>query len=266
MDHTVLLIYDNKPYIRTIENGKTIREIFASLDENIILNENYFYIMDGILVSENTIVSEQKQCHNIICNCKLRGGGILDDILDGILAVFNPIVNPIVMIGNIFVFCILVFVWMLKMLGWLVIFVIWLLTDLLNPINFLRDFFNGVMIILIAIFSSIFNLLTSMAALSISTIGGWMQGFWGWDQSSLTKNDMQSNYFRSFNRTKGKKCYLTNSNTVPFSVLLGTIVCPPMGVFMDMGLTGWLNILICVLLTLAFYIPGLVYALLIIYS
>jgi len=35
---------------------------------------------------------------------------------------------------------------------------------------------------------------------------------------------------------------------------------------MDMGLTGWLNILICILLTLLFYIPGLVYALLIIYS
>ena len=36
-----------------------------------------------------------------------------------------------------------------------------------------------------------------------------------------------------------------------------------MGVFMDMGLSGWLNILICVLLTLLYYIPGLTYALLI---
>ena len=93
-----------------------------------------------------------------------------------------------------------------------------------------------------------------------------MQGFWGWDQSSLTSNDMNSNYFKNINRTSGKKCYLTNSNTVPFSVILGTILCPPIGVFMDMGLTGWLNILICILLTLLFYIPGLVYALLIVYS
>ena len=73
-------------------------------------------------------------------------------------------------------------------------------------------------------------------------------------------------YFRKINRSKGKKCYLTNTNTVPFSVILGTILCPPIGVFMDMGITGWLNILICILLTLLFYIPGLVYALLVIYA
>jgi len=39
-----------------------------------------------------------------------------------------------------------------------------------------------------------------------------------------------------------------------------------MGVFMDMGTSGWLNIIICALLTLCFYLPGLCYALLIIYS
>jgi uncharacterized membrane protein YqaE (UPF0057 family) len=53
---------------------------------------------------------------------------------------------------------------------------------------------------------------------------------------------------------------------VPFSIILGTIICPPIGVFMDVGLTGWFNIFICMLLTLMFYVPGLVYALLIIYA
>ena len=53
---------------------------------------------------------------------------------------------------------------------------------------------------------------------------------------------------------------------MPFSVLLGTIVCPPLGVFMEYGFTGWFNILICLALTLLFYFPGLFYALLIIYS
>jgi uncharacterized membrane protein YqaE (UPF0057 family) len=93
-----------------------------------------------------------------------------------------------------------------------------------------------------------------------------MQGFWGWDMSGLNKNDKNSNYFKSYSRTKGQKTYLTNANTVPFSIILGTIICPPMGVFMDMGTSGWLNIIVCCLLTLLFYIPGLCYALLIIYS
>ena len=103
-------------------------------------------------------------------------------------------------------------------------------------------------------------------SIGVNTIGGWMQGMWGWDMSGLTKADKNSPYFQSFDRTKGKKSYLTNTNTVPFSVILGTILCPPMGVFMDMGLSGWINIVVCGLLTLLFYLPGLCYALLIIYS
>ena len=106
----------------------------------------------------------------------------------------------------------------------------------------------------------------TLLSFSVNLMGTWMQGFWGWDQSGLTKKDRESNYFQKLNKNKGKKCYLTNSNTVPFSVVLGTRVCPPRGVFMDMGLTGWLNIIVCILLTLLFYIPGLVYALLVIYA
>ena len=110
------------------------------------------------------------------------------------------------------------------------------------------------------------DIILGLMSTSVNTVGGWMNGIWGWDQSSLTESDRKSNYFTKFNRSKDKKCYLTNTNTVPFSVILGTILCPPIGVFMDMGLTGWLNIIICILLTLLFYIPGLVYALLVIYA
>ena len=103
-------------------------------------------------------------------------------------------------------------------------------------------------------------------ALAVNTVGGWMLGLWGWDQSSLTQSDKDSNYFKKMHKNRNRKCYLTNTNTIPFSIILGTILCPPIGVFMDMGLSGWFYILICILLTLLFYFPGLIYALLIIYS
>jgi uncharacterized membrane protein YqaE (UPF0057 family) len=35
---------------------------------------------------------------------------------------------------------------------------------------------------------------------------------------------------------------------------------------MDLGMTGWMNIFICALLTVLFYLPGLFYALLVIYA
>ena len=62
-----------------------------------------------------------------------------------------------------------------------------------------------------------------------------------------------------------EKCYRTSDGLIPFSVIIATVLCPPIGVFMEYGLFGWFNILICALLTLAFYFPGLIYALILLY-
>ena len=145
-------------------------------------------------------------------------------------------------------------------------FVIWVFSDLLNPIKLIADFWNSIVLILVTLMNTVFGVIMGLAAFVTNQIGQWMQGFWGWDESNLTKQDKESNYFKGIDTKKGKKCYLTNNNKVPFSVLLGTILCPPLGVFMDMGLTGWMNIFICGILTLLFYLPGLFYALLVIYS
>ena len=156
--------------------------------------------------------------------------------------------------------------WLGLFLYWYLHFVLWLLTDFLNPKNFIKEFANSSIIILVSLCRIPFDILLGLFGLSINFVGGWTQGFWGWDQSSLTQKDINSNYFKKINKLGYNKCYLTNTNTIPFSIILGTVLCPPIGVFMDMGITGWFNILICALLTLCFYVPGLVYALLIIYS
>ena len=45
--------------------------------------------------------------------------------------------------------------------------------------------------------------------------------------------------------------------------IIGTIICPPLGIFMAYGLSGFFKIIICALLTVYYYIPGLVYSVLI---
>ena len=45
--------------------------------------------------------------------------------------------------------------------------------------------------------------------------------------------------------------------------IISTIICPPLGIFMAFGMKGWFKIVICSLLSLLYYIPGLVYALLV---
>jgi uncharacterized membrane protein YqaE (UPF0057 family) len=228
-----------------LNNGKLINK-----DENIykfINNYNNNYYNNNNNPSNNTILK-------LDINIKQYGGGISD------------LFKSILKIGDFFKMLFMSLGWFTKFILWFIQFLIWLFTDLLNPVTLFTDFFNSLVALVLAICRLPFDIGMALLQTTINMIGGWMQGFWGWDQSSLTQNDKNSNYFKTINKNKGKKCYLTNTNTVPFSVVLGTILCPPIGVFMDMGITGWLNILICILLTLLFYIPGLVYALLIIYS
>ena len=42
-----------------------------------------------------------------------------------------------------------------------------------------------------------------------------------------------------------------------------TMLCPPAGVFMSYGMRGWVQIIICCVLSLIYYIPGLIYAIIV---
>jgi uncharacterized membrane protein YqaE (UPF0057 family) len=299
----IILKYGNKSYIKDIDNkdidnknihtyknSLTIKDLFLDIikkesgtykyksfeNNNYIDNyiDNYIFIKDGKILSPDIniySITSGKKIYNIQCYNKQYGGDSIGDaILDGILSIFDILLFPLKAlirpVINLFIMLCKAVLWLIKLVIWLFRFIIWIFTDLLNPMNFCKEFLNGLLTVLIGLISSIFNIFITIISMSINTVGGWMQGFWGWDISNLTETDRQSNYFKNINKRKGEKCYLTNGNTVPFSIILGTILCPPIGVFMDLGLTGWINILICILLTLMYYVPGLIYALLVIYS
>jgi uncharacterized membrane protein YqaE (UPF0057 family) len=56
-----------------------------------------------------------------------------------------------------------------------------------------------------------------------------------------------------------------SQNDIPISVIITTILMPPLGLFMEFGFKGWINIGLCALLTTFYYFPGLIYALIIIF-
>jgi uncharacterized membrane protein YqaE (UPF0057 family) len=278
MEHEIIPLvirYNDKTINKFINSNfkKTINELFCDLFSNEfpILSSVVFYTLNGRLVSPNMILADiaERDCINSLdCHVRIRGGFDLEDIpiIGQVFQLFGPIVKPIVGIGKVFIFLLQVIVWFGKFLYWFILFLIWAFSDLLNPIKLIADFWNSIVLILVTLINTVFGVFMGVAAFGTNQVGQWVQGFWGWDQSNLTKQDKESNYFKSIDTRKGKKCYLTNNNKVPFSVLLGTILCPPLGVFMDLGFTGWMNIFICTLLTLLFYLPGLFYALLVIYS
>jgi uncharacterized membrane protein YqaE (UPF0057 family) len=114
--------------------------------------------------------------------------------------------------------------------------------------------------ILLAPFKLIFHLIkkciNSVGYMTIAAVSG---------ADNVTRQDEDEP--TEFHSTTGyeEKCYRTSDGLVPFSVIIATVLCPPVGVFMEYGLYGWFNILICALLTLAFYFPGLIYALILLY-
>lgn len=291
---TFILEFDNHNYINYLDikdtkniniNNYTVTDLFINTIDKTHINEfykniynnNYYFIKDNKLIHPNSTIINSNKTYNTVNHIKCYrkqkggfiggiGGSITGKIKDVFGAIVRPIIAPIEAIGDVFAALYKFLIWAVSFVYWCWFFSVWLFTDLLNPKNFIDDFFNTIQIIIMTIFGSIFNILMALFKFSVVSVGGWTQGFWGWDQSSLTQADKDSNYFKKINKNNNKKCYLTNTNTIPFSIILGTVLCPPVGVFMDMGLTGWFNILICILLTLLFYIPGLIYALLIIYS
>ena len=250
-------------YITLPKYIKTIEDIIIYYKyNNKCTYNNYYIINNGKIINKNTtlynlLISNNNHIVYIDIIERQHGGNVFGDIIDAIVD-----------IGKLFIFIYKFLKWLGLFLYWCLKFVLWFITDLLKPKNILKEFSSSVIIILVYVCKVPFDVLLNLFGLSVNIVGGWIQGFWGWDQSSLTEKDRESNYFKKMNSHKNskKKCYLTNTNTIPFSVILGTILCPPIGVFMDLGLTGWLNILICILLTLCLYVPGLIYALLIIYS
>ena len=235
----------------------TILEWFEKYNFYIDAKQNIILVNNNYIANANELISNlfkklQTNQISIDISPRIKGGGLID--------VFKSIIQ----VGKVFILLGDLIYWLLRFIAWFIFFIGWFLKFLLVDLFF--DLFNSILVIVVTIFRLPVDIITALIAFMFNSIGGWMTTIWGWDQSNLTKNDKNSNYFVQMDRTKGKKCYLTNSNTVPFSILLGTIICPPIGVFMDQGLTGWFNILICIILTLMFYVPGLFYALIVIYS
>ena len=90
-----------------------------------------------------------------------------------------------------------------------------------------------------------------------------VSSFWGYNPSEneINPNDKTD----AAKCAKGKKCFEQPDTNVAFPVIIATVILPPMGLFMELGLKGWMNLLLCAILTLFYYFPGLIYALIILY-
>lgn len=282
--HILLYIFNNfqPKYFNSITQYNNF--ITNTIESNILESNSHYYTIINSKLSNSIFLNNNNDNSNNNDNdsnkinldneiieiriYKRNKGGfdIMDSILSALDVVFEPMAKPFTVMGDVFIFGAKFIFWILKIVYLFIIVVIWLVKDVL--IKLPTEFFKTILLIVSSILLAIPQLMFAILRALTNTIGSFITaGFWGWDRIPANNDDYnESNYLQNLRKGNNKdKCYVNSGGKVPFSVLLGTIIAPPIGVFMTLGMTGIIHILIATLLTFAFYFPGLIYALLIIY-
>ncbi len=191
----------------------------------------------------------------------------------------GPVIEPLLVIVGVIVKIIKIITFIIQAIVWLIQFFIWFIVDFCNPFNLAADFIGGIAKLTKLFFAAVSDAIAGVFKYFFNyLLTPIFSGFWGWDnvldasqkeailKAAKEEKNNPSGLVKSNCHGPGVKCFRTTDGHVPFTITLATILLPPMGVFMEFGLTSWINIIICGILTLAYYFPGLIYALVLIYS
>lgn len=173
---------------------------------------------------------------------KLSGGGFVDIIMAPLKIIFQPIIEPIIAIGRAFILLLKILIWLIQFVIWLFRFIIWTLSVFIPAL--FTDLSGLIKLIIITVFDASIGVILKIIK---RVLGDGIQ------------EDKTSN--------PDYRCYgPKDDGTIPTTILISTILCPPLGTFMMFGVKGWLYILISALLSLVYYIPGLIYTLILFYT
>ena len=261
----ILDFFNNKIIIE--KHITSLDTIYSNIYERFKLQYSSYYLIN--LESNKIIrtIEAFNKSKNIEIIPRLRGGGLMKKIINPVIKfifkIFDPIIKPLRGIAKAVLMLLKAIVYMSLLLIWIIKFMIWFLTDFV--MSFPTDLLTLIKRIIYILFDTIFGIIITLFRKSVNKIGNLsLNAVAGWDNVPDDEKDKKESKFLN-NECNNKKCYRTTEGTVPFSVIIATILCPPIGVFMEYGITGWFNILICGLLTLAFYFPGLIYGLILLY-
>lgn len=217
----------------------TIKKKLLELLDTAFSNDAYILVNNKILNIDNNnnidsqIIKIQKLLEelnyvNITLNKRVRGG-LIDVIVESLMGIlkFLLLIPKILM-------------WILEFVLWFIRFIIFLLKTFMGLL--FGGFEHAVKFVTITMITAPFDFIK----LLIKHIFG---------DGIIEKRNEDLN-----------KCYIPSDGSVPTTVLIATLLCPPLGVFMVYGLTAWLSILISAVLSLAYYFPGMIFALIKIYT
>ena len=221
------------------------------------------------------------------------------NFVDLFMVLVDAILNFVMNFVDLFLILVEAFQWIGNIPNWIATFWMNILNIIfdaltiiimwLNPISLVRSmikvliFFVKLFTLMIAdVFIHIFRLVSE------SLLNAFRGGMWGLPHEPhhhikhdpntgyLDKRDLKGYYHHHKGHKGGKnwgkdyknhkyrsmRCYRSMTANGYLNII-GTIICPPLGIFMAYGLSGFFKIIICAILTVYYYIPGLVYSVLI---
>ena len=145
-------------------------------------------------------------------------------------------------------------------LGEMLVFLIKAVTELiqaailiLNPVKIVNDSITGIFMAIKIVVVNLLSFFTKTKSKTYNACKAAGEGIFGFRRKRNEKGKLIKN-----NGTKGAKCM----NQRKLSLLI-TLICPPLGLFLHLGSSGWFHVIVCSLLTVyAYYFPGLIYTLL----
>ena len=214
---------------------------------------------------------------------------LLKKIGKGLMDFFINFIDILLVIADVFMF--------LAMIPFILMDVIILLVTWLHPITMIKGVVKSVISITKILFLMLFDVVIHIIRVITAKIFSYLKGgLWGIPHTPYqhhTHDDIESEYADRFgdhhhgphinNTTRNisgrdeeythieddtghlyrpLRCY-KGVGSEGWINMISTIICPPLGVFMSFGLKGYLKIFLCCLLSLVYYVPGLIYALLI---
>ena len=159
----------------------------------------------------------------------------------------TPMLAPIILIG----IAIAVFGELIVILITEIPRLLKLALSIFTPEVFIRDLIFGLITAIMLVIKSIGNIITGIIETIFNTIFGQSTG--GFFGQGPQKDPKTGRMY-----SPKKKTCKRPPNIFKYIIL---ILCPPFYVFINKGLSGWIYILIDLLLTGFFYFPGLIYAL-----
>jgi uncharacterized membrane protein YqaE (UPF0057 family) len=266
--------YQNKSFFIYLENFDNLIQL-----QNEIKLRYTLYPTDYYITTRNQLINKDWDFKQSLNNYyeihrKIKGGGF-EKIIPGIIQIIMMVMK------------------IPDLIMWLIDMVIWFFTQVLNPILFFKDLGNSITAIVKLFVMAVLDAVTGIFRLLVDTVfNPILSGFWGYVPADDTETETgtlkkgkatgkvkdnfanvtakSSSSASSSSKSTNQKCNKTRcleppQTNIPISVVLATILLPPLGVFMELGLKGWFNILLTALLTMMYYFPGLIYALVILY-